>query len=61
MGWTVHVVRKKSSAYRVLVNQPEGVRPLPRSKSRWKHIKIYRKKLFGRAWIWLSWFRKMNK
>jgi hypothetical protein len=37
------VVRKRINAYKVLVNKPEGGRPLLRSKRRWKHIKIYRK------------------
>jgi len=45
MGWTVHVVRKKRNAYKVLVKTPEGVTPLLRSKRRWKHIKIYRKEI----------------
>jgi hypothetical protein len=40
MGWTRHVIRmgQKRNAYRILVEKPEGKRPLGRSRRRWSII-----------------------
>jgi hypothetical protein len=37
MGWTGHVARmgEKRDAYRILVEKPEGKRPLGRPRHRW--------------------------
>ena len=47
MRWVGHVARtgERRGAYRVLVGEPEGKRPLERSRRRWQDtIKIHLKK-----------------
>jgi hypothetical protein len=53
--WAGHVARKgeKRNAYRILVGNPEGKRPLGRPKCRWvEHIKMD-----GMVWIGSIWLR----
>jgi hypothetical protein len=38
MGWAGHVVltREMRNAYKILIGEPEGMRPLGRPRSRWR-------------------------
>jgi hypothetical protein len=59
MRWAGHVVRmgEKMNAYRILVGNPEGKRPLARARRRWvDNIKINLKKIQwgGMDWIDLA-------
>jgi hypothetical protein len=59
MRWAGHVarMREKSNAYRILVGNPEGKRPLGRPRRRWVYnIKIDLREIgwmVGIGWIWL--------
>jgi hypothetical protein len=55
MRWTGHVARigEKRNAYRILVGEPEGTRPLGRSRSRWKDN--IRMNLREMGWVGIYW------
>jgi hypothetical protein len=60
MRWAVHVVRmwQKRNACRILVGEPEGKRPLRRSRCRWvDNTKWILEKQDGIVWIGLIWLR----
>jgi hypothetical protein len=60
MIWAGHVARmgEKRNAYRMLVVNPEGKRPLGRPRRRWvDNIKIDLREIDGMAWIGLIWLR----
>jgi hypothetical protein len=63
MEWAEHVTRmsKKTNMYAILVGNPEGKRPLGRSRRRWKdNIKIDLKAIGwegGRVWSGFIRFR----
>jgi hypothetical protein len=53
MRWAEHVARmeEKRNAYRILVEMPEGKRPLGRQRRRWvENIKMDLRVI---GWIWL--------
>jgi hypothetical protein len=55
MRWTGHVTRmgEKRNAYRILVQKPEGKRPLRRERHRWvNNIKMI---LTEMGWIGMDW------
>jgi hypothetical protein len=54
MRWARHIARmgEKRSAYKVLMGEPEGNRPLRRNRRRWKDsIKMYLKEIGNMDWI----------
>jgi hypothetical protein len=63
MRWAGNVARKggKRNAYRILVGNPEGKRPLGRPKRRWvDNIKMDLREIGwdgGMVWIGLIWLR----
>jgi hypothetical protein len=60
MRWAAHVARMGDSrgVYRVLVEKPEGKRPLVRPRCRWEdNIKMYVQEVECGAWTGSSWLR----
>jgi hypothetical protein len=57
MRWAAHVAQMGRTAFRILVEKPEGKRPLGRRRRRWvKNIKIDLKE-DGVVWIGSIWLR----
>jgi hypothetical protein len=59
MIWAGHVARigKKKNAWRILVEKPEGERPLRKQRHRWvKVIKTDRREVMM-VWVGLMWLR----
>jgi hypothetical protein len=49
---------EKMNAYRILVGEPEGKRPLGRSRRRWvDNIKMDLREIGWKMWIGLIWLR----
>jgi len=60
MRWERHVacMGERRGAYRVLVGNPEGKRPLSRPRHRWEdNIKMDLQKVGWGAWTGLIWLR----
>jgi hypothetical protein len=56
MRWVGHVVLWGRGTYRVLVEKPEGKRPLERPSRRWEdNIKLALQELGWKAWTGLIW------
>jgi hypothetical protein len=56
MRWAGNVVRmgEKRNAYRVLMEKPEGKRPLGRSRRKWDNINMDLRKI---VWGGMDWIR----
>jgi hypothetical protein len=57
MKWAWHVARigEKRNAYRILVEMPEGKRPLGRPKSRWvDNIKMDLREIGWDGMVWIG-------
>jgi hypothetical protein len=60
LGWAGHVGRmgEKKNAYRILVGNPEGKRPLGRPRHRWvANIKMDLREIDGIVWSGSIWLR----
>jgi hypothetical protein len=57
MRWAGHVsrMREQRNEYRILVGNPEGIRPLGRPRHRW--VKIIKMDLRETVWIGSIWLR----
>ena len=59
IGEHVACMGERSGVYRVLVEKPEGKRPLGRPRHRWKDIiKMNLQEVGWKAWTGLVWLRR---
>jgi hypothetical protein len=61
MRWVGHVARMEEgrNVYRVVVDKPEGKRPVERPRRRWEDgIKMDLGRLVGGVWSGFTWIRK---
>jgi hypothetical protein len=59
MRWAGHMARMRKEKYNVLVEKPEGKRPLGRPRRRWEDgIRMYLGEIgLGGGWIGFDWLR----
>jgi hypothetical protein len=64
MRWTGHVARmaKKRNSYRVLVEKPEGMKPLGKPSCRWEdNVKVDFKKIGWGVMDWIDLAQDMDQ